>query len=389
MDQIKEQIGREIEAMAQDLFATSDFLKANPEIAYQEFKSRDYLCQVLHKKGFVVQKGVGNVETSFLARPMNCQPTRPSVAFLAEYDALPNIGHGCGHNMIASASLGAAIALKRILGNDSGGLVIVGTPAEEGGGGKVLLAEAGVFENMDAAMMFHPGHLNIPGKDMLGRIKFKMEFFGRSAHASGNPDRGINALDALVSAYTSINAIHQYLLPDGRIHGIITHGGEAPNVIPDYAAGLFYVRAGSRAYRDEIFERVKRCARGAALAVGSEYKIEAESPKIDSFKRNFALESAAKANMETLGIQIDQDDGRRGSSDIGNLSQYIPAIHPSLAIVEREIPSHSIEFCEATTSALGRETLLNAAKMLAMTAYDYLISAELREIVAKDFQRPD
>lgn len=389
MDQTKAQIGREVESLAQDLFAISDFLKANPETAYQEFKACEHLSQVLDQAGFGVQKAVGNVETAFLARPSDCQPSRPGVAFLAEYDALPKIGHGCGHNLISAASLGGAIALKRILGKEAGGLAVVGTPAEEGGGGKVRLADAGVFEALDLAIMFHPGHLNIPAKDMLGRIKFKVEFFGRTAHASGSPDQGINALDAMVSAYSSINAIRQHLRPDGRIHGIITHGGDAPNIIPDYAAGLFYVRAGSRSYRDEIFERVNNCVRGAALAIGAESKIETDPPKLDPIKRNTALEAVVGANIEALGLSIDADDGRRGSSDIGNLSHYLPAIHPYLAIVDPEVAGHSVDFCEATTTDRGRDTLLNAAKMLAMTAYDYLTSAELRKQVAEDFNRSD
>ncbi len=387
MDSIKDQISSEVDALAQDMYDISDFLKANPETAYQEFKACDHLSRVLEEKGFRVQKGVGQVETSFLAQPSDGQAGRPTVAFLAEYDALPKIGHGCGHNLIAAASLGAAIALNKVLKIDSGGLVVVGTPAEEGGGGKVRLAEAGVFDEMDLALMFHPGALNIAGKDMLGRIKFKMEFFGRTAHASGSPDKGINALDAMVAAYSSINAIRQHLRSDGRIHGIITHGGDAPNIIPDYAAGLFYVRAGSRLYRDEIFERVTKCVQGAALAIGAEYKIEIDPPKLDSMKRNSVLETAITANMEALGITPDPDDGRRGSSDIGNLSHYLPSMHPVLAIVESEIPGHSVEFREATTSDRGRKTLLNAAKMLAMTAYDYLTSAEMRKQVVEEFNR--
>jgi amidohydrolase len=387
MEQIKEQIGREVEKLAPELFAISDYLKANPETAYQEFKACEHLCRVLNEKGFRVQKGAGNVETSFLARPSDCQPSRPTVAFLAEYDALPKIGHGCGHNLIAAASLGAAIVMKQIMGTEAGGVAVVGTPAEEGGGGKVRLAEAGVFDEMDVAMMVHPGGQNIPAKDMLGRIKFRMEFTGRSAHASGSPDRGINALDAMVSAYSSINAIRQHLRPDGRIHGIITHGGDAPNIIPDYAAGLFYVRAGSRSYRDEIFERVNKCAQGAALAIGAESKIEIDPPKLDPMKRNASLEDAIRVNMEALGISIDVDDGRRGSSDIGNLSHYLPAVHPLLAIVGSDVAGHSVEFCEATTSDRGRKALLNAAKLLAMTALDYLTSADLREWVAEDFKR--
>ncbi len=389
MNQIKEQIGRKIEGLAQELFAVSDFLKANPETAYQEFKACEYLCGVLAENGFQVQKGAGNVETAFLARPLDAPPSRPAVAILAEYDALPKIGHGCGHNLIAAASLGAAMALKQTLGNEAaGGLAVVGTPAEEGGGGKVRLAEAGVFDEMDLAMMFHPGQQNIPGKDMLGRIKFKMEFFGRAAHASGMPDQGINALDAMISAYANINAIRQHLRPDGRIHGIITHGGDAPNIIPDYAAGLFYVRAGSRAYRDEIFERVCKCAQGAALALGADFKIEIDRPKLDSMNRNTALEAVVRDNMETLGIDVDPDDGRRGSSDIGNLSHVLPSIHPVLAIVGPEVANHSVEFCEATTSSRGQETLLNGAKLLAMTAVDFLTSEALRKQVVAEFKGP-
>lgn len=385
MDAPKERIGREVDSLAEDLFAVSDFLLENPEIAYDEFKACDHLSLVLKQKGFLVKNGVGDVETSFLARPADCRLSRPTVALLAEYDALPKIGHGCGHNLIAAASLGAAVALRRILGDKTGGIVLVGTPAEEGGGGKVRLAEAGVFEEMDAAIMFHPGSTNIPGKGMLGRIKFKMEFFGRTAHASGSPDRGINALDALVLAYTGINAYRQHLRPDGRIHGIITHGGDAPNIIPDYAAGLFYVRAGSREYRDELLERVKNCCEGAALATGAEFKIEIHHPVLDPAKRNPSLEAVVKNNMTALGITVDEDDGRRGSSDMGNLSHYLPAIHPYLAIVEPEIPGHSTEFRDATTSSRGRQTLLNAAKMLAMTAWDFLNSPEIRERVKRDF----
>ena len=385
MDKTKEQIGFEVDSLADELFAVSDFLLANPEIAYHEFKACNHLSNVLEQNGFQVEKGVGQVETSFLARPVDCRPTRPAVALLAEYDALPKIGHGCGHNLIAAAGLGAAVALRRILGAEAGGLALVGTPAEEGGGGKVRLAEAGVFEEMDAAMMFHPGSTNIPGKGMLGRIKFKMEFFGRTAHASGSPDRGINALDALVLAYNGINAYRQHLRPDGRIHGIITHGGDAPNIIPDYAAGLFYVRAGTRTYRDELLERVKNCCKGAALATGTEFKVEIDHPVLDPVKRNPSLEAIVKNNMTALGIAVDEDDGRRGSSDMGNLSHYLPAIHPYLAIVDPEIPGHSTEFRDATTNPRGRRTLLDAAKMLAMTAWDFLNSPELRERVRRDF----
>jgi len=387
MKKIKDQIGREVESLADDLFTVSDFLLANPETAFQEFKASNYLSSVLEKNGFEVEKNVGNIETSFFARPAGCPQTRPTVAILTEYDALPEIGHGCGHNLIAAASLGAAITLRRILREKAGGLVLVGTPAEEGGGGKALLAEAGVFEKMDAAMMFHPSSTNIPGQGMLGRTKFKVEFFGRTAHASFAPDQGINALDALNLAYGSINAFRQHLRPDGRIHGIITHGGESPSIIPDYSAGLFYVRGASRKYRDELLEKVRKCCEGAALATGCQFKLEIFQPVLDPMKRNPSLEAAFMRNMQEVGIEIDADDGRQGSSDIGNLSQYLPCIHPWLAIVGPETAIHSTGFRAATTSSRGRKTLLNAAKMLAMTAWDFLNSPELRKRVKEDFSR--
>ncbi len=389
MTRIKDQIGLEIDSLADDLFAVSDFLLANPETAFQEFKARDYLSTVLEEKGFEVVKKVGGVETSFLARPAGCPQTRPTVAMLAEYDALPKIGHGCGHNLIAAAGLGAAVALRHILGDKAGGLILVGTPAEEGGGGKALLAEAGVFEGIDAAMMFHPSSTNIPGQGMLGRTKFKVEFFGRSAHASFSPDQGINALDALNLAYCNINSFRQHLRPDGRIHGVFTHGGDSPSIIPSYTAGLFYVRGASRSYRDELLEKVRKCCEGAALATGCEFKLKVFQPVLDPMKRNPALESAFMCNMKELGIEIDSDDGRQGSSDMGNLSQYLPSIHPWLAIADPEIAIHSTEFRDATAGSRGRKTLLNAAKMLAMTAWDFLNSPELRERVQEDFSRSE
>ncbi len=385
MDKIKLQIDREVESLSDELFAVSEFLLQNPETAYQEFKACRYLGSVLEQNGFEVQKAVGNVETAFVARPSGCTPTRPTVALLAEYDALPKIGHGCGHNLIAAAGLGAAITLRRILKADAGSIALVGTPAEEGGGGKVRLAEAGIFDEMDAAMMFHPGAMTIPGKGMLGRIKFKIEFFGQTAHASGSPDQGINALDALIQTYNSINSFRQHMRPDGRVHGIITDGGDAPNIIPDYSAALFYVRAGSVEYRDELFERVEQCCKGASLATGARYNIEVYAPVIDPMKRNPSLEAAVASNLSALGIPIDSDNGRRGSSDMGNLSHYLPAVHPWIAIAESGIAGHTTEFRDATTSEQGRRTLLNASKMLARTALDFLTSPELRENVARDF----
>lgn len=389
MDLPKKRLCAEVDALAGDLYKVSEFLYQNPEIGYQEFKACEFLSRFMEERGLKVEKGTGGVQTAFLARPSQRSQGRPCVAFMAEYDALPGVGHGCGHNLIAAASVGAGLALSRHMEGLSGSLAVVGTPAEEGGGGKILLAEAGVFSEIDAAMMCHPSRLNRQGEEMFGRVKFKVEFFGQAAHASVSPDRGINALDAMVAAYNNISLLRQQIRPDARIHGIITHGGDAPNIIPQYTAGLFYVRAATRKYRDEVFKKVEKCIEGAAVATGASYKIEIGQPTFDPIKRNPPLEEAARANMEALGILIDKDDGRRGSSDIGNLSFYLPAIHPSLAIVDPEVPGHSPIFAEATMSPRGKDALLKAAKFLAMTAYDFLSSAELRGKVKEAFDQKE
>lgn len=385
MDEIKKALVGEVDSLASDLFKISKYLFDNPETAYEELKACTYLSHFLKANGFEVEVGIGGIKTAFLAYPYGKKQERPMVAFLAEYDALPGVGHGCGHNLIAAASVGAALALRQHLPQIPGSIAVVGTPAEEGGGGKILLAEAGVFQKMDVAMMFHPGRLNLPGEEMFGRVKFKAEFFGRAAHASVSPDKGISALDALVMAYNNINALRQTIRSDARIHGVITNGGDAPNIIPAYAAGLFYVRAATREYLEEILGRVKNCFAGAALASGAEHKLEIIPPSFDPIKRNPPLEEKVAENMRLLSISIDQDDGRRGSSDIGNLSFYLPAIHLSLAIVDPEIPGHSPIFAEATMSERGQKAMLLAAKLLAMTAYDFLTIPELQKRVREAF----
>jgi amidohydrolase len=385
MSPIKDAIAQAVDDLADDLQVVSRYLLDNPEIAFKEFKALTYLGQMLKDRGFTVEEGVGGVATAFVARPAGCRPSRPTVALLAEYDALPKIGHGCGHNLIAPASIGAALALRRVLGEQAGGVVVVGTPAEEGGGGKVHLAQAGVFDQMDAAMMFHPSTVTIAGKGMLGRTKFTMTFTGRTAHAAGSPDKGINALDALILAYNNLNALRSRLRADARIHGIITHGGDAPNIIPDHAAGLFYVRAGSRAYRDEIMNQVRNCAQAAALATGAAVQIDIAPPVIDPLKRNLALEAAATANIQGLGIALDPDDGRMGSSDVGNLSHTLPTIHPYLAIADTHVAGHSVQFRDATMTPRGQQAMRDAAKMLAMTVHDFLTTPELREQVKAEF----
>ncbi len=383
---MKHQLQHEVDALAQELHLLSQKLYDHPEVAFQEHNACSWLSALLETHGFDVEHGVGGVETAFYAK-MPGRNSQPKVAFLAEYDALPKIGHGCGHNLIAAASLGAGIALSRFMEELGGSLAVIGTPAEEGGGGKILLLEAGVFDDIRAAMMFHPSSKNMVGSDSLGRIRFTVEFFGKPAHASGSPEEGLNALDAIVAFLSHIGLLRQQIRHEARIHGIITHGGEAPNIIPDYTAADMYVRALDLEYLEAVYENVKNCAKGAALATGTQVKFTEDPIRYAPRKRSSELERLCRDNMDGLGISIEEPEpGRMGSTDVGNLSQKLPAIHPYLAICDPGVAGHSSEMAEATMSERGQTAMLNAAKMLAMTAYDYLASKKTQDSVAREFR---
>lgn len=379
-------IQQEVDLIAQELIGLSHTLYENPEIGFQEYKACQWLSEYLSSKGFEVERGAGGVETAFYAK-MPHQNATPRIAFLAEYDALPKIGHGCGHNLIATASLGAGIALSRCLDGVTGSVVVVGTPAEEGGGGKIMLLNAGVLDQVSAAMMFHPSASTLVGDDALGRIKFTVEFFGKPAHASGCPSEGLNALDAIVLFFSSIGLLRQQLKGEARVHGIITHGGDAANIIPDYTAASMYVRAMNAAYLEDVLRKVQNCAQGAALSTGTQFKITLNPMRYEPMKRNHTLEQACQRRMEAMGLTIEQPDPTGlGSTDMANVSQKMPVIHPYIAICGKEVAGHSVELAQASVSPLADKALIQAAKILALTAYDYLTSPELRASVTQEFQ---
>jgi len=388
MENIKNRLKQEVDAIADELILLSKKLYDHPEIAFQEYKACEWISDYLEKKGFQVERGAGGVKTAFYAKFPLKDGSSPKVALLAEYDALPKIGHGCGHNLIAAASVGAGIALNRCLDGIDGSVVVIGTPAEEGGGGKIMLLDAGVFDDVSAAMMFHPSSMTVVGNNSLGRIKFTVEFFGKTAHASGCPEEGLNALDAIVAFFSSIGLLRQQLRDEARIHGIITHGGDAPNIIPDYTAASMYVRALNLDYLDLVFTKVENCAKGAAVATGTEVKITPYPLRYAPRKRSFEFEKVCLKNMEATGLTVEEPEpGGIGSTDLGNLSQKVPAIHPSIAICGPEVAGHSVEMAKATMSPLGQDILIKAAKILAMTAYDYLASKEIQERVAREFKK--
>jgi amidohydrolase len=335
-----------------------------------------------------VERGVAELPTAFVATTRGAQTGGPTIAFLAEYDALPGLGHACGHNIIGTAATGAALAMHAIRQQIPGTIKLIGTPAEERGGGKVIMAERGVFDQVDAAMMIHPGVKAMTTRGSLASNKLRFEFLGRAAHAAAAPDLGINALDACIQTFNNINALRQHLTPDVRIHGIITHGGDAPNIVPKYAAAEFSVRAATSDASFVVVEKVIRCAEAGALAAGAELKVR----HLTHYANRLANPTLARlfaGNIGALGERVEEPapDERMGSSDMGNISHLMPAIHPYVTIADPGTGGHTPEFAVAAASERGNQALLRAAKALAMTAVDLLTQPELMDQAQHEFQQ--
>jgi len=385
---LKEKVCNYIDEIKDLLFEVSKEIHENPELNFEEYKASKLLAKKLEEANFKVKLGVADLETAIYAQHPNITEGK-TVAILAEYDALPEIGHGCGHNLIATASLGASLALGKFKEEIPGKLIFMGTPAEEGGGGKIFMIEAGLFKDVDAAMMFHPSAtLNMAGRGGLAVTTVRMEFFGKTAHASSEPEKGINALDGVVQAYNAISALRQHITSDARIHGVITDGGVKPNIVPDYAAAIYYVRALDDNYCQELVQKVHNCAKGAALSTGSELKFEIVGHSYKSRNVNKTLGNAFLENLKSLGVPIHPIPVGKGlgSSDIGNVSHEVPTIHPYLGISEKEINGHSRDFAKAAISEYGYKQMLNAAKALAMTAIDVFTDEKLVAEMNKEFQ---
>ena len=370
---LKQRVVAEIDARRDELIRFADTIHANPEIAFKEFESAALLSRTLEENGFTVERGVADLETAFVAT-LQGQEGSPTVAFLAEYDALPGLGHACGHNLIGTAAVGAGLAMKTVLPELAGTIQVIGTPAEEGGGGKVYMVDAGVFDGVDAVLIVHPSGKNETGGTSLASYKISIEFFGKAAHAASRPDEGINALDAIIQTYNGINALRQHLRDDARIHGIITHGGDAANIVPDHTSADFIIRAADTPYATEVLDKVRACAEGAALATGARLEFKQSGPRYDARMPNPKLIELFAENMNALGQNMELATGneRMGSSDIGNVSQVVPTIHPYIAIASEDTGGHTVEFREAAVSEAGHDGLIIAAKALAMTAVDLL-----------------
>ena len=373
------------------LIEVSDRMYQEPEIGLQEFKSSKALVSLLEGAGFEVRTGLADMPTSFVAVKSG-KPGGPTVAILAEYDALPEIGHGCGHNIIGTAAVGAGMALAGLMGELEGTLMVVGSPAEEGAvdgaGGKVRLLKAGVFKGVDAAIMFHPSQRDMVMATSNARVALEISFRGKTAHAAGAPHEGINALDAAILTFNNWNALRQQLKEDVRIHGIITKGGVSPNIIPDYAEIRMYCRANDMAYLAEVEKKVRACAEGAALATGAKVSFRYTAETYSNLVTNEALAKAFAANLEALGRKVQAPEAKSGggSTDMANVSHEVPSVHAYVAICKPgQAASHSREFAQATISEAGHRGLLDGAKALAMTAIDIFTDKTLLEAAKKEF----
>jgi amidohydrolase len=387
-ENLKEVINFQIDQMRERLIEISETVHANPEIGYQEYQTSQLYTEELRKNGFTLVNGVSGLPTAFKASYRG-KKGGPTIAFLAEMDALPGLGHACGHNIIGAAAVGAAIAISDLMSTIPGTIMVFGTPAEEAAvdkaGGKVRMLDE--LKRADVAMMVHPSNKTMVKIRNVCREALKIEFHGKATHAGTFPHLGVNALEAAVNTFNLVNAMRQHVTNDVRIHGIISHGGEAPNIVPSYAAIKLYVRAIKRDYLAEVVEKVKDCARGAALGTGSAVEISSYAERYINMINNPTLSGLFQKNWEQLGLTIEEPAERSyGSTDMGNVSQELPAIHSYISIAPHGTPGHSEVFREAARSKKANESLLYAAKGLAMTAIDLFTRPDQLKRMKMDFE---
>lgn len=385
---MKNHINEAIEQSRQQFYKISQYIGSNPELGHEEFKASKALTDELKSHNFSVSVGTCGLPTAFEA-VFDSGIEGPSIGLMAEYDALPEIGHACGHHLIGTMSIAAAIGLSKVLKHTGGKVYVYGTPAEETRGGKVTMAEQGVFDHLDVALMAHPYYQHEKSGASLAMDAIQFEFFGKAAHAASSPHEGINALDAVIQTFNSINALRQHVKSDVRIHGIIPEGGKAANVVPDHAIAQFYVRANSRSYVNEVVEKVKACAKGAALATGARLETSFYELSYDDLITNETLSTVFTNNLIDLGIVPNEihDKGDGGSLDMGNVSQVCPSIHPYIKICDQPFACHTIEFRDAAMTEPAFEGMILGAKTLAYTAYDVLTNKNLLQQIKDEFKK--
>jgi amidohydrolase len=373
-----------VETAREVLVRTSLAIHEDNELGFKEFKSSERLAAVLSEAGFRLEKPAYGLETAFKAEWGEGPVT---LAYFCEYDALPQIGHACGHNLIATCGAGAAIGLKAALNPSQVRILVFGSPAEEGGSGKVKMINAGCLDGVDAALMAHPSVVDIDMPTMFGVARLDVEYRGKSAHASASPETGVNALDAFMLGYQGVAALRQHIRRDARIHGIITEGGAAPNIVPEHTAGKFYVRALHPGYLEELKERVLKCFEAGALATGAELSYVWADDSCDPVRNNTVIAAVYRENAEALGRNfVDRArDISGGSTDMGNVSQLVPSIHPMFGIGGSSM-NHTPEFTAEAAAPAAHDAMIDVAKALAMTGVDLVERPELIEAASAELR---
>jgi amidohydrolase len=387
LDGWKARIRTAVDGLRGQLLATSHDIHGNPELLFKEHHASARLADELERGGLRVERGVGGLATAFRAEIDGGEPG-PTLAILAEYDALPGIGHACGHNIIATSALGAGLALARSGQRFAGRVAIIGTPGEEGGGGKILLAQAGVFDDVDASFMLHPSRSDMVRRSSLASSRVELVFHGKASHAAGAPDLGINALEAVIQTFVGVNARRLQMRADARVHGIITHGGDAVNIIPARASARFSVRARDRAYQRSLIAMLRQAAEAGATSTGAKLEWK-ETRGYDNTVPNPTIADVMARNMAALGRTVIEPapNERMGSTDMGDISQILPAVHAYFAIVPDSIANHTVEFATASASPAGDTAVVEGAAALAMTAAELLAEPALIAQAKADFSR--
>ena len=382
----KARVRARVDATRARLIEISHRLHAKPELAYEEYASSALLADALEDGGLRVARAVHGLDTAFRA---TAGSSGPHIVVCAEFDALPGIGHACGHNIIAASSVGAGLALAPLADELGFRLSVLGTPAEESGGGKVDLIRAGAFDDADVALMVHPAPMEVVDWPTLAWATVNVAYHGKEAHASMAPWRGVNALDAMNLAYMAIAALRQHVLPTERIHGIVTHGGDAPNVVPKLTRGTYFVRAANRPDLEVLKQRVVRCLEAGALATGCEMELAFPANDYDPVCTNPTLASLYEENLRALGrdaVPRAAVAAQAGSTDMGNVSEVVPSIHPLMSINSFPVVNHQEAFAAHTVTPDGDRAVTDAALAIAWTALDVAARPEALARIREEFR---
>jgi len=374
-----------INEIKEELRQLSKYIYENPELGNKEYLAADAHIAILEKYGFKVERSFLGIETAFKA-VYDTGIGEGAAAFLAEYDSLPEIGHGCGHNLLGTVSTGAGIVLSKLI--KSGKVIVFGTPAEETNGAKVDMAKAGAFKEIDAVFQAHPADQNFASMKSLAMEALEFSFIGRTAHAAACPEKGINALEAAINMFNNLNGLREHIPQSARIHGIIREGGRAANIVPDLAINEFYVRGESKKQVKELALKVKNCAYGASLAAGTELKIRNYEKSNDDFISNFNLMHRYMKYMNEAGIKdINEINATSGSADAGNVSYVVPALHAWFSITKDPMALHTAEFARQTLTDYAADQMIKAIYGLVMTSYDIINDREFNKIVVEEHRK--